>query len=171
MTNQGGQPAWYTLNRSGVPVAPQPPAQEGFTISRRYYTRTGKELDPAQIRQNDLLVAVITGEAAGKEQQQALVVDLLPAGLEVENARLAHNASTAELSWLPKLTETLHTEIRDDRFVAALDLDPGDKRRFTLAYLARAVTPGVYRQPAVYVEDMYKPWQFGRGSMGTVKVE
>ncbi|MCB1826077.1 MAG: alpha-2-macroglobulin family protein [Candidatus Competibacteraceae bacterium] len=171
VVNQSTQPAWYTLNRSGVPVAPQPPAQEGFTISRRYYTRTGKEVDPAQIRQNDLLVAVITGEAAGKEQQQALVVDLLPAGLEIENARLAHNASTAELSWLPKLTETLHTEIRDDRFVAALDLDPGDKRRFTLAYLARAVTPGVYRQPAVYVEDMYKPWQFGRGSMGMVKVE
>jgi uncharacterized protein YfaS (alpha-2-macroglobulin family) len=40
-----------------------------------------------------------------------------------------------------------------------------------LAYLVRAVTPGVYRQPAVYVEDMYKPWQFGRGAMGTVKVE
>ncbi|MGB5064658.1 MAG: alpha-2-macroglobulin family protein, partial [Candidatus Competibacter sp.] len=171
VTNQGGQPAWYTLNRSGVPIAPQPPAQEGFTISRRYYTRTGKELDPAQIRQNDLLVAVITGEAAGREQQQALVVDLLPAGLEIENARLAHNASTAELPWLPELTETLHTEIRDDRFVAALDLDAGDKRQFTLAYLARAVTPGVYRQPAVYVEDMYKPWQFGRGAMGTMKVE
>ena len=128
-------------------------------------------MDPTEIRQNDLLVAVITGEAAGREQQQALVVDLLPAGLEIENARLAHNASTAELAWLPEVTETLHTEIRDDRFVAALDLDPGDKRRFTLAYLARAVTPGVYRQPAAYVEDMYKPWQFGRGSMGTVKVE
>ncbi|HRF64123.1 MAG TPA: hypothetical protein PK708_14745, partial [Candidatus Competibacter sp.] len=67
--------------------------------------------------------------------------------------------------------ETLHTEFRDDRFVAALDIDQDGKRKFTLAYLVRAVTPGVYRQPAVYVEDMYKPWQFGRGAMGTVKVE
>jgi uncharacterized protein YfaS (alpha-2-macroglobulin family) len=171
VANQGTQPVWYTLNLSGVPVAPQPPAQEGFTLSRRYYTRAGKEVDPAQIRQNDLLVAVITGEALGREEQQALVVDLLPAGLEIENARLAHNASTTEIAWLPELTETLHTEIRDDRFVAALDIDVGDQRKFTLAYLVRAVTPGVYRQPAVYVEDMYKPWQFGRAAMGTVKVE
>ena len=171
VTNQSAQPAWYTLNLSGVPIAQQPPAQEGFTLSRRYYTRAGKEVDPAQIHQNDLLVAVVTGEALGREEQQALVVDLLPAGLEIENARLAHNTSTTEIAWLPKLNETLHTEFRDDRFVAALDFDAGDERKFTLAYLVRAVTPGVYRQPAVYVEDMYKPWQFGRGAMGTVKVE
>ena len=82
---------WTVTSLSGVPVAQQPPAREGFTVSRRYYTRTGKEVDPVQIRQNDLLVAVITGEALGREKQQALVVDLLPAGLEIENARLAHN--------------------------------------------------------------------------------
>lgn len=171
VTNQGSDPVWAVTNLSGVPVAQQPSARDGFTISRRYYTRTGKDVDPAQIRQNDLLVAVITGEAQGREKQQALVVDLLPAGLEIENARLAHNTSTTEIAWLPELTETLHAEFRDDRFVAALDIDQDGKRKFTLAYLVRAVTPGVYRQPAVYVEDMYKPWQLGRGAMGTVKVE
>ena len=171
MRNEGNGPIWYSANLSGVPIAQQPPAREGFTIARRYYNRTGQEVDPTQIRQNDLLVVVITGEAQGREPQQALVVDLLPAGLEIENARLAHNASTMEIAWLPKLTETLHSEFRDDRFAAALDIKEGEKRQFTLAYLVRAVTPGNYRQPAVYVEDMYKPWQFGRGAMGTVKVE
>ena len=68
-------------------------------------------------------------------------------------------------------TSTRYSEFRDDRFVAALDIGPDDKRNFTLAYLVRAVTSGLYRQPAVYVEDMYKPWQFGRGAMGTIKVE
>ena len=104
-----------------MPVAPQPPAQEGFTISRRYYTRTGKALDPGQIRQNDLLVAVITGEVTGTEQQQALVVDLLPAGLEIENARLAHNAFDRRTELAAGIERDAHTEIRDDRFVAALD--------------------------------------------------
>ncbi|MFO1372695.1 MAG: MG2 domain-containing protein [Candidatus Competibacteraceae bacterium] len=171
VTNQGGTPIWSVTSLSGAPVAPQPPAQNGFTLSRRYYSRHGKEVDPLQIRQNDLLVVVITGEVQGREEQQALVVDLLPAGLEIENARLAHNASTTEIGWLPELTETLHTEFRDDRFVAALDMKSGEKRKFTLAYLARAVTPGVYRLPAVYMEDMYKPWQFGRGALGTMKIE
>jgi len=55
--------------------------------------------------------------------------------------------------------------------VAALDIASGNTRKFTLAYLIRAVTPGVYRQPAVYVEDMYQPWQFGRGAMGVVRIE
>ncbi len=154
-------------------MAAQPPAREGFTIGRRYYTRAGQEVNPESIRQNDLLVVVITGEALEQDEaQQALVVDLLPAGLEIENARLAHGESTTEVTWLPELTETLHAEFRDDRFVAALDLEASaERRKFTLAYLARAVTPGVYRQPAVFVEDMYKPWQFGRGALGTVKVE
>ena len=171
VVNQGDKPVWYGMALSGIPLAEQPPAQEGFTISRRYYSRAGEEVDPGRLRQNDLLVVVITGEAQGGEEQQALVVDLLPAGLEIENSRLAHNASTTEMAWLPKLTETLNTEFRDDRFAAALDLHAGAERKFTLAYLARAVTPGVYRQPAVFVEDMYKPWQLGRGAMGTVKIE
>ena len=171
VANQGGDPIWTVTSLSGVPAAPQPPASEGFTIGRRYYTRSGKEVDLGQLRQNDLLVAVITGEAQGREKQQVLVVDLLPAGLEIENARLAHNASTVEIAWLPELTDTLHAEFRDDRFVAALDMEQGGKRKFTLAYLIRAVTPGAYQQPAIYVEDMYKPWQFGRGATGIVIVQ
>jgi len=172
IANQGSDPAWTALDLSGVPIVQQPPAREGFTISRRYYTRTGKEIDPAQLHQNELLVAVITGEAHGQEAQQALVVDLLPAGLEIENARLTQSAAgTSEIAWLPQLSETRYSEFRDDRFVAALDISANDKRNFTLAYLLRAVTPGSYRQPAVYVEDMYKPWQFGRGAMGAIKVE
>ena len=97
---------------------------------------------------------------------------MLPAGLEIENARLTQGAAgTSEIGWLPQLSETRYSEFRDDRFVAALDIGANDKRNFTLAYLVRAVTPGSYRQPAVYVEDMYKPWQLGRGAMGALKVE
>jgi uncharacterized protein YfaS (alpha-2-macroglobulin family) len=168
--NQGTQPIWLSTTHSGVPSQPQPAVQEGFSVSRRFYTRAGKEADPAQLRQNDLLVAVISGEVLTHEDHQALVVDLLPAGLEIENARLAHHTSASELQWLPPLSNTLHSEFRDDRFVAALDLDQ-QHRRFTVAYLVRAVTPGAYRLPAVFVEDMYKPWYHARGAMGVLKVE
>jgi len=53
---------------------------------------------------------------------------------------------------------------------AALDLD-SSQRQFNVAYLVRAITPGDYRLPAVFVEDMYKPWLFGRAKVGAVKVE
>jgi uncharacterized protein YfaS (alpha-2-macroglobulin family) len=170
VANQGNSPVWYVVDASGVPAQEQPPVQQDFTIARRFYTQAGQEVNPAQMKQNDLLVAVITGEARTRENHQALIVDLLPAGLEIENARLAHGDSTGELQWLPKLTETLHTELRDDRFVAALNLDEG-QRQFAVAYLVRAVTPGEYRLPAVFVEDMYKPWYLARGAMGRLKIE
>ena len=47
-----------------------------------------------------------------------------------------------------------HSEYRDDRFVAAADLDG---RPLDLFYLVRVVTPGRYVVPAAYAEDMYRP--------------
>jgi len=115
-------------------------------------------------------VAVITGEALTRSKHQALVVDLLPAGFEIENTRLGDGDQMAELDWLPELSTTDNTEFRDDRYAAALDLAPG-QRNFALAYLVRAVTPGEYRVPAVFVEDMYQPWYHGRGAVGQLQIQ
>ena len=41
---------------------------------------------------------------------------------------------------------------------------------FRLAYLVRAVTPGTFRVPAFYVEDMYDPAIQARGAMGRMTV-
>ena len=51
------------------------------------------------------------------------------------------------LAWLGDLTNPLYAEYRDDRFVAAIDLD-ADSSDFVFAYLVRAVTPGTYGLPA-----------------------
>ncbi|MDH3232906.1 MAG: alpha-2-macroglobulin family protein [Alphaproteobacteria bacterium] len=168
--NLGNKPIWHSATVSGVPKADQPKASQGFTIKRAYYSLDGKRADLATVRQGDVLVAVISGEAVSGLRHQALVVDLLPAGFEIENARLRGRKSTTELKWLPKLTRALHVQPRDDRFVAALNLSGGGKRAFTLAYLVRAVTPGTFRLPAAFVEDMYKPRFYGRDAMGSVTI-
>jgi alpha-2-macroglobulin len=168
--NRGSKPIWHSATVSGVPKADQPKANQGFEIKRTFYSLDGKRADLTKIRQGDVLVAVISGEAVTGIRHQALVVDLLPAGFEIENARLRDRKSTAELKWLPKLAATLHVEPRDDRFVAALNLTGGGKRAFTLAYLVRAVTPGTFRLPAAFVEDMYKPRFYGRDAMGSVTI-
>ena len=54
-------------------------------------------------------------------------------------------------------TEAAHLEFRDDRFVAAFDPSEGGQRSATLAYVVRAVTPGLFAHPAATVEDMYRP--------------
>lgn len=169
IANRGKSALWLTLARSGIPTAPLPPTQTGLRIARHYYDRNGRSVNLDEVSQNELLVVVVHGEALTTEPHQALVVDLLPAGLEIENSRLDHSAGLAELDWLPALSEVLHIEPRDDRFVAAVDLSER-QREFTLAYLARAVTPGEYTLPAVFVEDMYKPWYHGRTEPGRLRV-
>ncbi len=168
--NLGTTPVWHSASVSGVPKIDQPPAKNGFVIKRAFYSLSGKRVDLTKVRQGDVLVAVISGEAVSGVRHQALVVDLLPAGFEIENASLKGRRSKTEMSWLPKLARTVNEESRDDRYVAALNLSGGGKRAFALAYLVRAVTPGTFRLPAVYVEDMYKPRYFGRDAMGSVTI-
>ena len=167
--NRGADPIWRSVTLAGVPSQPLPPIADGFSISRGFYRADGSPLDLGAVDRSELIVVLIEGEAQEPIRQRALVVDLLPAGLELENARLADSRSTGDFAWLPELTQPRHSEMRDDRFVAAIDLEP-DGRSFRLAYLARAVTPGRYSVPAVHVEDMYKPYLRGRNEMGEMRI-
>ena len=65
----------------------------------------------------------------------------------------------------------MHTEYRDDRFVAALDREQGQSAFFTLAYVVRAVAPGHYVYPPATAEDMYGPDRFGRTAFGEIEVK
>jgi uncharacterized protein YfaS (alpha-2-macroglobulin family) len=60
-------------------------------------------------------------------------------------------------------------EKRDDRYVAALTL-PGDKT-FTLAYVARAVTPGDFFLPGATASDMYRPAVSARTEARRTKIQ
>lgn len=169
-SNAGKEPIWHSAMVTGVPKLDQPKTSRGFSIKRTFYTMDGKRADLKAVKQGTVLVAVISGEATTRLRHQALVVDLLPAGFEIENTRLRGRAGRGDLKWLPKLASTVHEEPRDDRWAAAVNFSAGKKRAFVLAYLVRAVTPGTFRLPAAYVEDMYKPRYFGRDVMGTVTV-
>ena len=169
VANAGDGSLWAVTTIMGSPEKPQPAMAEGFTLSRRFYTLTGEEVKIDKVKQTDMLVVVLEGTTDTYVEHQALVVDLLPAGFEVENARLADAQSVSQLTWLAELTPTVYTEFLDDRFIAAIDLGYG-RRNFRVGYLVRAVTPGVYSLPAAEVEDMYQPQYRARTAMGKVTV-
>ena len=98
-----------------------------------------------------------------------LVVDRLPAGLEIDSPSLVDSSDVASLNWLSRQIEPVHTEYRDDRFVAAFNRS-GRAATYQLAYVARAVSPGRYVHPGAMVEDMYRPERYGRGATGTLEV-
>jgi len=99
-----------------------------------------------------------------------LLVDFLPAGFEIDNPRLVAGGETGNLKWLGQMTETAHSEFRDDRFVAAFNRRDGDRNAISVAYIVRAVSPGKYAHPPAMIEDMYRPDRFARTEAGTLEV-
>ncbi|MGH7003150.1 MAG: alpha-2-macroglobulin family protein, partial [Alphaproteobacteria bacterium] len=168
VVNDGEEKIWVGATLTGIPAKDQPAAKNGFEITRVFYNLRGERVDLGKVRQSDVLVAVIKVSAQGNRPHQALVVDLLPAGFEIENPRLDRR-DPEQMKWLPELARPRATEPRDDRFVAALDIW-SNKRDFYLAYVVRAVTPGTFRLPAAYVEDMYAPALMGRDAMSKVTI-
>ncbi|PWC35546.1 alpha-2-macroglobulin [Azospirillum sp. TSO22-1] len=168
VSNAGKAAVWQAVSVSGIPTQPSPAAREGLRIKRNFLTRAGQPLNLDQIRQNDVFVVVLEGEAGTKLFHQAVVTHPLPAGWEIENPRLGA-AGTNDMPWLTDLTHTRTTEARDDRYVAAFDLTE-EEPKFKLAYLVRAVTPGSYELPGAVVEDMYKPRFFARQGVGRITV-
>ena len=167
--NEGVHSVSVTTSIHGAPKDELPPVSSGLSIEKRYYTMDGKELRPGPVRQGKVLVVLIEGSSNTRLNHQAMIVDLLPAGFEIENTRLEHTRSLSDMSWIGKLTQTEHTGLRDDRFVAAVNLTK-ERNKFRIAYLVQVVTPGEYYAPAAFVEDMYKPRYRALGSPSRVTV-
>jgi uncharacterized protein YfaS (alpha-2-macroglobulin family) len=170
IANTGTATAQVVLSVTGNPIGPEPAVSQGYEIERSYYRLDGTKVDPAQVRQNDRLVAVLKVTEPEAKFARVLVVDRLPAGFEIDNPRLVDSGSVAALSWLKTEVEPANVEYRDDRFVAAFDRAAGQSAFFTVAYIVRAVAPGRYVHPAAHVEDMYRPDRFGRTAFGSVEV-
>ena len=80
LENTGSAPVWRAVTLAGVPVDPPPAEAEGFRIERKILDMDGKPVDPAHVGRDRVLVVILEGESLRKEDHQALVVDMLPAG-------------------------------------------------------------------------------------------
>jgi uncharacterized protein YfaS (alpha-2-macroglobulin family) len=169
LANAGAAAAQVVINVTGNPTSFEPAASNGYAIERSYYKLDGTKVDPAEVKQNERLVAVLKVTEAAAKAARVLLVDRLPAGFEIDNPKLVDSDTVAALDWL-ETDEPAHTEYRDDRFVAAFDREAGNEAFFTVAYMVRAVAPGRYVHPPAVVEDMYRPDRFGRTAFGTVEV-
>ncbi|MCJ2050966.1 alpha-2-macroglobulin family protein [Methylobacterium sp. J-070] len=171
LVNTGRGPAQVVVSVNGSPLAPEPAAAQGYTVERSFRRLDGSLVDPAGgLRQNDRLVVVLKVTEAKAETARLLLVDPLPAGLEIDNPKLLDADALQGLAFAKSDVQPVHTEFRDDRFVAAYERDPSQSAFFTVAYTVRAVAPGTYVHPGATVEDMYRPARFGRTASGSVTV-
>jgi uncharacterized protein YfaS (alpha-2-macroglobulin family) len=158
LANEGPGLLYYSFESEGVPVDTAEyykkleTRNRGMKVTREWLDDQGKPLDPATIKQNNLVVARITLEPNGHTYDNIVIEDLLPAGLEVENP----NLDTAQtLPWLTsKFDWCARRDIRDDRVLLFTKPVSG---KSVFCYLARAVTPGKFTVPPVSAECMYDP--------------
>lgn len=163
ITPNGAGPLYVVQDFSGIPRdAPAASTDKSeLRIRREWYLPDGTPFKGERIREGDVLIAHVAVDS-NETMNDALVVDLLPGGLEVENLNLTdasqwENVTIAgvTLSERSNGAEIRHEEYRDDRYVAALKIWGGSTSN--LFYLVRAVSPGEFVVPPAGIEDMYRP--------------
>jgi len=157
--------AYFTLRSRGIPTdASFKPASAGVKVSRVYLTRSGAPI--TNVSQGDLLVVKVEAQSLSGRVENVVIENLLPAGLEIENARLS---TTEALPWVETSPQPDYVDLRDDRVLFFLTLPENDKVVFHT--LVRAVTPGTFRVPPVQVEAMYEPAIRAVGERGVLEVK
>ncbi|MDX7839533.1 alpha-2-macroglobulin [Aeromonas caviae] len=161
VTNEGKGSLYVQRTLVGYPEQAPARISMGMSVTRSWFNSDGQRFDPTKVKVGDLVVVRlnVSSESAVPD---ALLVEMVPAGFELENPALGNSIKLEELSiegkpaWQSEWNDYLkHQEFRDDRYTAALDLSEGSNQQ--LVYLMRAVTPGRYQVPPTQVEDMYRP--------------
>ena len=155
---------------SGVPLAPEPAASQGYALERTFYKLDGTKLDLKSLKQNDRVVVVLKITENEARYAKLLVVDRLPAGLEIDNPdtvrqRLDRRVFLAEEGRRSGAHRISRRPVRRRVRPRARPI-----RLLHVAYVVRAVAPGQYVYPPATAEDMYRPDRFGRTGFGSIEV-
>lgn len=151
---------------SGIPMVPLEAEDKGISVRRTYYDMDQNPLTENRAKQGDLLLVRLSVHTANMAEH-VVIEDLLPAGLEIENPKLA----TSQQSGWRDVKNTLpvrHVDIRDDRLVIFTKRFQGELQYH---YTVRAVTPGRFELPHVSAEEMYAPGVSSRSGAGVMVVE
>ena len=156
------------IETTGAGVEPPPPKADLITIERTLHTMAGKPVGKRPLRVGELLLTHLRVVSADNIPT-GLVVDLLPAGLEIENLNLSQGETLGDVKpdgIQPAVAmadaRIRHLAFLDDRFAAAVTLNR--KQPLDLFYLVRVVTPGIFRTPPPLAEEMYRPDRYGVGA-------
>ena len=117
-------------------------------------------------RSGDVITVNLTFKSNNRNgDRNVAIVDRIPAGFEIENARLGRNE---EAGWISKdsLFQPEYLDIRDDRIQFFGSVSQSKEFYYTV----RAVTPGKYTSPPSIIEQMYDPESTTYGEATSVQI-
>ncbi len=161
LKNTGDQEIYYHLMAEGTKLkSGKESVSNGLTVSREYRDEKGNTINLGSVSQGQLVVVTLRINTS-KALDNLVVVDLLPAGFEVDNPRLS---SRGNLQFDPECSfDPAYRDFRDDRVLLFSKYVNGD---LSFSYSVRAVTPGSFQVPGLTAEAMYDPEIFGRSNTG-----
>ncbi|MBI4976882.1 MAG: hypothetical protein HZC28_05335 [Spirochaetes bacterium] len=153
LLNKGKVPLYYSLIAEGTQQAKTGGAVEkGIKVEREYFTEDGKKLNLTSVKQGSLIVATLTLKTMRNDIDNVVIVDIFPAGFEMENPRIR---SRGRLAYDPPHTFTpVYEDIRDDRMLLFTGRVNGEVK---YSYTMRAVSAGEFVVPDISAEAMYDP--------------
>ncbi|RMH72010.1 MAG: hypothetical protein D6675_05360 [Gemmatimonadetes bacterium] len=166
--NEGPGTCYFYWQAFGVPLdAGIAEVDAGLRVRREYLTPAGSRADYQQFQSGDLIICKITLEALAENLDNVAVVDLLPAGFQIENPRLQ---SRQNIPWIDSKTqfETAHLDIRDDRMIIFGNLIRRQPKTFY--YGLRGINPGTFTLPPITAEAMYNPATRSVASSGQITI-
>ena len=174
VANTGTCALFASVTTRGVPEQAQVEAvsKGGLAVNRSFLTKRGEAYAGPGFAQGDSYVADLT-ITCERDLRNVVVVDMLPAGFEIENPRLDPDTLPGDAfkdgiraSGKPKNREeqegqdrskeplvASYLDVRDDRIAIALDTLPKGAHHFY--YVLRGVSPGKYQHPPASAECMY----------------
>lgn len=153
--NTTSTPLFVTLEWEGIPrEGDLKPQRSNLILTVDYYDEAGVRLDVTRLKQGTSFYAVFRVSQAGYEDLNELaLVQILPAGWEIENLRLLGGQ-------LPEWTSDYYLEmenyldLRDDRIMWFFDM-AGWVDSYDFIVKLNAVTVGEFYLPPTLLEAMY----------------
>ena len=169
LINRHNSRLYAELVLSGYAAKTPAPKNDPLHLKRTLYTPTGEPIGDRALQVGETVIVRVEAYST-VAIGNGMVVDRVPAGLEIENSNLVRGESLGgskfggiEAAQAMGDRRIQHVEYRDDRFVAAVRFDGYSYRHnpINLFYRAKAVTPGRFTIPPLHAEDMYRPEIFG----------
>lgn len=166
LKNTAKEKLFAELSISGHPVKTPATKSDAIALTRTLYDADGDLLPSRPLKVGETVIVHLKAKTRYRIPN-GLVVDKIPAGLEIENLNIVQgeglgSVTIGDLNPAQVMADRRiqHVEFRDDRFVAAVRLE-GETNLF---YRAKVVTPGRFVVPPLYAEDMYRPEVYGLSS-------
>ncbi|PID41343.1 MAG: hypothetical protein CR981_03520 [Proteobacteria bacterium] len=159
--NPGDKELFVSIDVTGAPKEKPGLEQRKAKIKKRFLNMNGQPVSGSTFHVGDRVIVELQfmGEVP---LHNGLVVDLLPAGFELEDPNLPNSPDISRITvdgqsisqWQSNVRVS-HSEYRDDRFAAAVSMGADQWKR--LYYLMRATGQGSFLNPVPLLEDMYNP--------------